>query len=352
MTEKVCVETESVNKPETQVIKSIYSGVFPYIINKLGISLVISTYQANKLINLHSQENEIRLEFCSFANPMGVATYEDRLTVGVRGGVWELRNLASQSESAEKHDACYVPFNYRVTGGIHVHDLQYVGSELWFVNTVYSCLCTLHDDYNFVPQWQPQFVTKLVAEDRCHLNGLCLIDGKPKYVTAFGTTDSKDGWRKNKANGGIIIDINSNEIVAKNLSMPHSPRWHNGNLWFLESGRGSLAKVDLDTGKIETIVELPGFTRGLDFFGNFAFVGLSETREQKVFDNIPLSERLDTRAAGIWIIDLKTGNIVSYLQFADTVREIYEVKVLAGIRQPEILQHNSKKAAEFIRFPQ
>ena len=65
--------------------------------------------------------------------------------------------------------------------------------------------------------------------------------------------------------------------------MPHSPRWHDGRLWLLESGHGALSVADLDTGTWETVAELPGFTRGLVFAGPLAFVGLSQIRESSTF---------------------------------------------------------------------
>ena len=335
-------------KKEENLIKSTYSGAFPYIFNKLGISLAISTYQAHKLITLYSQDDKMEMGSCFFDKPMGLAIKDEKLAIGTNLGIWELLNSTSLHK---EHDASYVPRNYHVTGGIQIHEMGYADDELWFVNTAYSCLCTLDPNYSFRPRWQPKFITSIVKEDRCHLNGLSIAENKPKYVTAFGTTDSKDGWRDNKANGGVLIDVDSKEIIAANLSMPHSPRWYDGRLWLLESGEGSLATVDLDTGKIETIVQLPGFTRGLDFYGSFAFVGLSQTRKQKIFKDIPLSQRLEERSSGVWIVDINTGFAMSFLQFQDKVLEISDVKVLPGIRYPQMINHRSKQMVDSAIFP-
>src|SRR5262249_32790478 len=150
-----------------------------------------------------------------------------------------------------------------VTGDIGVHEMAWAGEELWIVSTRFSSLCTLHPDYSFVPRWRPRFVTALAAEDRCHLNGLVVVEGKPRYVTALGETDVKDGWRKGKASGGCLIDVASNEVIVRGLSMPHSPRWHDGRLWVLESGTGRLLLVDQSTGNLQAVTEVPGFARGL-----------------------------------------------------------------------------------------
>src|SRR5205814_1695632 len=152
-----------------------------------------------------------------------------------------------------QHDACYLPRASHVTGDIGVHELAWAGEELWVVNTRFSCLCTLHPDYSFVPRWRPPFVTALAAEDRCHLNGLALVDSEPRYVTALGTTDAAGGWRADKAHGGVLMELPAGRVVARGLSMPHSPRWHDGRLWVLESGTGGVVQVDPSTGRRETV---------------------------------------------------------------------------------------------------
>ncbi|MGH8606105.1 MAG: DUF4915 domain-containing protein, partial [Gammaproteobacteria bacterium] len=117
---------------------------------------------------------------------------------------------------------------------------------LWVVNTRFGCLCTLDAEHSFQPRWRPPFVSAYAPEDRCHLNGLALVDGRPKYVTALGETDTAGGWRANKRNGGLLMDVETHQISLRGLSMPHSPRWSQDKLWFLESGQGSLAVAELE----------------------------------------------------------------------------------------------------------
>src|SRR5207249_2954973 len=118
----------------------------------------------------------------------------------------------------------------RATGNSGVHELAYVGDALWVVNTRFSCLCTLAPDASFVPRWRPPFVTGLSPEDRCHLNGFGVRDGRVRYATALGETDTAGGWRANKARGGVLMDVPSGEPIARGLSMPHSPRWYRDRL--------------------------------------------------------------------------------------------------------------------------
>src|SRR5262249_9550465 len=224
------------------------------------------------------------------------------------------------------------------------HEMAYdQHDELWVVNTRFCCLCTLDADHSFSPRWRPPFVSALAPEDRCHLNGLGMVDGRPKYVTALGTTDTPGGWRANKAKGGILMDIDTNEIVLRGPSMPYSPRWYQERLWFLESGQGSLARADLQRGQWETVAQVPGFTRGLDFCGPLAFIGLSQVRESAIFSGIPLVERLKERTCGVWVVHIETGQAVGFVRFEAGVQEIFAVRVLPGVRFPEVMQWDDER---------
>ncbi|MCI0356178.1 MAG: TIGR03032 family protein, partial [Acidobacteria bacterium] len=201
------------------------------------------------------------------------------------------------------------------------------------------------------PRWRPPFVSAYAPEDRCHLNGLALVDGRPKYVTALGETDTAGGWRTNKRSGGILMDTETNEILLRGLSMPHSPRWYQNRLWFLESGQGSLAVADLEQGTWRTVAELPGFTRGIDFLGSLAFIGLSQVRESATFSGIPLVERLRERTCGVWVVHIESGETLGFLRFEAGVQEIFAVQVLPGLRFPEILEWDDERLAHSYVLP-
>jgi uncharacterized protein (TIGR03032 family) len=195
-------------------------------------------------------------------------------------------------------------------------------------------------------------VTALAPEDRCHLNGLGLRDGRARYVTALGETDTAGGWRANKKDGGLLYDLETDAVVLRGLSMPHSPRWHDGRLWLLESGTGTIGFVDEAAGRYRPIAELPGFTRGLDFCGRLAFVGLSQVRETAVFSGIPITERSQERTCGVWVLDVRTGATVGFVRFEDGgVQEIFAVQVLPGVRFPELITDNAELLAGSFVLP-
>jgi uncharacterized protein (TIGR03032 family) len=313
---------------------------FPALLNQLGAALLVTTYQANKLLIVRAAGASLSTLVRTFDQPMGMAVDARGLTLGMRTQIWTFRNapdVAARVEPAGQHDACFLPRSCHVTGDIRVHELAWVREELWVVNTRFSCLCTLHPDYSFVPRWRPPFISALAAEDRCHLNGLAVVDNEPRFATALGTTDLRDGWRADKPHGGCILDVPSGEFVARGLSMPHSPRWHDGRLFVLESGTGGVVQVDRATGQREPVARLPGFTRGLAIAGPYAFVGLSKIRPTSAMDGVPLAERRGQLKCGVAVVDLRNGRVVAFLEFQTAVEEIFDVQLLPGARFPEVV---------------
>jgi uncharacterized protein (TIGR03032 family) len=336
-------------------LRSVHTSNLPALFEQLGISLIVSTYQAGKAIVVRNDQGTLNTHFRTFAKPMGIAADGNRLTIGGASTVWEYRNMpavARKLEPAGKHDACYLPRRIHVTGDIDIHELAWDGdNELWAVNTRFCCLCTFDADHSFSPRWRPPFVNALAPEDRCHLNGIAMVNGRPKYVTALGQTDTPGGWRANKATGGILMDVDSNEILLRGLSMPHSPRWYREKLWVLESGEGSLAVVDLERRTWQTVAQVPGFTRGIDFIGPLAFIGLSQVRESAVFSGIPLVQRLKERTCGVWAVNIETGQTLGFLRFESGVQEIFAVQILRGIRFPELLEWTDQRLAHSYVLP-
>jgi uncharacterized protein (TIGR03032 family) len=330
----------------------VHTSNFGLLLEQLGITLLVSTYQAGKLVLLRADGGVINTHFRSFNVPMGVACDGERLAVGTAVEIREFHNVpavARKLEPAGKHDACFLPRTSHVTGNVQIHEMAWAGDELVFVNTRFSCLATHTTNHSFVPYWRPRFISALAPEDRCHLNGLGLRDGQVRYVTALGETDDPAGWRRNKKSGGILIDVPTGEVIASGLSMPHSPRWYGERLWVLDSGNGGISMADEATGRLTSVTQLPGFTRGLDFCGRFAFVGLSQVRETAVFSGIAIAERPE-RSCGVWVVDIVTGQVVAYLKFEDAVQEIFAVQVLPA-RFPDIINDNPALIADTFVLP-
>lgn len=343
--------SDGTSSTAVQVLASAHTANFPEVLRQLNGSLVVSTYQAGKLVILRPDGHAINTHFRTFDRPMGMAASRERLALGTHVEIVEFRNMpavASRLQSPPRHDAVYLARRAHVTGAIDIHEMAFDGKdELWFVNTLFSCLCTLDDRSSFVPRWRPRCVSHYAPEDRCHLNGLGMRDGVPRYVTALGESNTREGWRSNKRDGGVLFDIESGEVVVRGLSMPHSPRWYGDALWLLESGRGALVAIDTNTGAKTDVARVPGFARGLDFIGPIAFIGLSQLRESNAFTDIPITEENVERCSGVWAIHIETGKTVAFLKFTGGVQEIFAVQALPGIRFPEIVHEGAYLGSSF-----
>ena len=339
----------------------VHSEGFAGLLETIGATLLVSTYQAGKLATFRARDGRVSMLVRSYGNAMGLAVRGDRIAVGSEYQIWTLQNspeVAARMKPDGQHDACFLPRSSHVTGDIDVHEIAWGTDDfraglqpdtdsasgtrgetpqLWVVNTLFSCLCTLHPDYSFVPRWKPRFISEIKRQDRCHLNGMAMVNGLPKYVTAFGETDTPEGWRPGKVDGGVVIDVDTGETVARGLAMPHSPRVHGGRLWVLDSGRGRLVTVDPANGQTETVAQLQGYARGLAFFGPLAFVGLSKIRETAMFGGVPIAEGEHQRPCGVTVVDTRNGQVVGSVEFEATVEELFDVQLLPGIRFPAVV---------------
>lgn len=331
--------TENARSLNEREIRYVHSDNFAELLQQLQMSILVSTYQAGKVVALGGSDHGIQLAFHNFDRAMGLALGADRLAIGTTRQIWVLRKSDEPVPGLGpdgSYDSSYMVRSAWFTNNIQAHEMAWCGDELWVVNTRFSCLCQPDEKYSFIPRWQPPFVTQLAAEDRCHLNGLAVQDGRPKYVTAMAESDTAGGWRPHKATTGCVIDVPSGETLVRGFAMPHSPRIVGGKLYVLDSGTGRLVLADPKTGRIETVVTLPGYTRGLAIHGNVAVVALSKIRETSTFGGLPIGENPEQLKCGLAIVDLSAGRTVATFEFQTGVDELFDVQILPGTRFPAI----------------
>ncbi|MBD2516544.1 TIGR03032 family protein, partial [Nostoc sp. FACHB-973] len=299
----------------------------PWLLEQ-NLSLAFTTYQAGKLFFIGLQPTgKLSVFERTFERCMGLYASGSTLYMSSLYQLWRFENILQPGQIHDNYDAVYLPQMSYVTGDLDIHDIALSNSpqpngkipqgelnhseNLIFVNTLFSCLAKVSPTHSFIPLWQPPFISKLAAEDRCHFNGLAMRDGQPRYVTVVSQSDVAEGWRDRRADGGCVIDVESNEIILKGLSMPHSPRWYRDKLWLLNSGTGDFGYVDLERGSFEPVAFCPGYMRGCAFHGDFAIVGISQPRHNKTFSGLPLDEKLQQKNAeprcGLLVIDLRSG---------------------------------------------
>ena len=303
------------------------------------LSLAFSTYQAGKIFLIGLQPNgNLSVFERTFDRCMGLWVNNSSLYLSSLYQIWGFENALETGQTYNGYDWVYIPQSSYVTGDLDVHDLVVDRTgKLIFANTLFNCLATVSSTHSFKPLWQPSFISELVAEDRCHLNGIALRDREVRYVTAIGQKNEVGSWRESRHDGGCIIDLKGNSIVARGLSMPHSPRWYRDRLWLLNSGTGEFGYLNFQQGTFEPVAFCPGYLRGCAFIDNYAVVGISKPRN-KTFSGLLLDEKLQQAKTesfcGLLAIDLAKGEIVHWLKLEGVVSELYDVATLPNIRRP------------------
>ena len=331
----------------------------PALLMELNCSIALSTYQAGKVVFLCATSHKSLVQLPrNFKKPMGIALKDNKMAIATLGEIVVLANAPEMAKDYPKnpntYDALYLPRATYYTGALDLHDVAFSRDGLLAVNTQFSCLSLINDEYSFQPIWQPPFITELKPEDRCHLNGLAMVDDVPTYVTALGETDSYEGWRVNKSGGGIVMRISDGQVVLGGLPMPHSPRVYDGELYVLFSGKGQLAKVDQEKGTYEIVADLGGFARGMAKKGKYLFIGLSKIRKtSKNFQDLPVADIANH--AGVVIVDLEYGEVVGKITYLASVDEIYDVQLIdnglrPGIVSPEKRVHEYAITSTFSSF--
>lgn len=403
--------TDVDEKPDVQEMdfECEYSTNLPQILQALNISFAFTSYQAGRLMLVRSDENSLDVNFKSFVRPMGLTATVSGLTLGIYTQVVQFhredglidklkkplqriedditakkvndakddrtsivsngsmakeeKKVKAQKEAFDIYqqslyepvdprvDACFIVRSTHFTGMINIHDIEWGDEGLWVVNSSFSCLSTLEPDYCFVPRWKPPFISNLAPEDRCHLNGMTLKDGKPAYVTTFSKCDTPNKWRKHTEFDGTLMDVATNEVLVDGLAMPHSPRWYRGKVYFCNSGLGQLCCYDPITKCKTVLAEVQGFTRGIDFIGDILVLGLSKVRESTVDKPAPLADKYTETYSGIWLFNLEDNTEIGHIKFTGNVDQIYDIAIIPGCTFPEILDASHPRVRNHFCYP-
>ena len=320
-----------------------YTPNIPELLQALNCSVAISTYQTGKVVIFSAKdENQLIQLPRTFNKPMGMAKMGHQWAVATNDAVVVTGNApglaANYPANPNTYDSLYIPRAAYFTGPLDMHDIQFTSDGLLGVNTMFSNVCKINDAFSFDPIWQPTWISELKPEDRCHLNGLA-VDPKssqPKYISALGQGNTQRSWKEGMLSGGVLIDMESDEIALSGLAVPHTPRIYEDGVWMLLSATGELIKVDVEAGKYEVVTQLNGFARGMDRIGDYLFIATSKLRpNSSLFKEAPVAKRSVT--CGITVVYIPSGQPCGHILYQTSVEELYDLILLEGNRRPNIL---------------
>lgn len=332
-----------------------YTPNIPELLIALNCTIAITTYQAGKLVFFSATGPDRLIQLPrDFHKAMGLAVDDRRIAVATKDEVVVLADasgLARNYAPQTGYDALYLPRAVYYTGEVDIHDMEWGAHGLYAVNTRFSCLSVLDDHYSFRPFWKPPFITEFLPDDFCHLNGMAMQNHQPKYVTLLGASTTAKGWRDNVLNGGLIIDVESNETVMHGLPMPHSPRLYQGDLYLLLSAKGEIVKANTQNNTYEVITRVDGFIRGMAKCGDYLVVGMSRLRQNtSTFRDLPFAQK--AIHSGLEFIHLPTGVSVGHIRYQASVEEIYDVKIIPHRIRPGILNHTTQDHRRGLNTPE
>jgi uncharacterized protein (TIGR03032 family) len=311
--------------------------------NDTGLSILVTAYKTHHIYSIGlTDKGEISIWFANMLRPMGIACSGKSLWVSNLGNLIHYEDKGSMKDKEHGiFDKNFVPMTASYSGDVDVHDVCLTSTgEVFYCSALFSCICKPSYTKSFELYWKPPWIDRLAAEDRCHLNGLCLVNDEPRYVTSACMANDMSAWRDIKGKG-IVYDIKNEKIVCSGLYNPHSPRWHNDKLWILESGTGYFGYVDLNESKFVKCVFVPTFLRGMHFHENFCVVSGSLDRHDSAFNELPLGKTLQEKdipsKCGIWVIDLDTFDLRHSIIFNDPVTELYDLIVVKS-RRPKVFE--------------
>lgn len=300
------------------------------LLQQLDINIVLSSYTAGRVFTFASPEDSVLQSVFRFKKAAGIAKAGSLLAVAGENGVIVLRQEPRLPGRAGPARSVYYPMRQYITHHLNLHDLAFSRQGLIGVCTGQNCLGHIdNSDYlQYRNVWQPDFVGNFSFTDCCHLNGVAVDNqGDIRYVSAFSQSNSQESWRDQAGLGtGLIVDVQSHAPVVTRLSMPHSPRWYQGRLYYLNSAEEQLCSFDPATGENTTLLQAQGFLRGMDFYQHYAFIGVSRLRKTSSFGFLPIAKRVIK--PGFIIVDLLKREVVGEVLLPDGVDEVFDIKIL------------------------
>jgi uncharacterized protein (TIGR03032 family) len=286
-----------------------------------GITLLVTREYEHLVLALRAGPGGGRISFMALPHPSGLVADRERMVVHVAStrNPNQVFDLAPVGRLKERLDAPaldpegeLVPTRSRFFPGcLYLHDLAIVGRGLYGNAVGENAVVRIDDNGSARRVWWPKCIEASGAPvfGRNHLQLNSIAAGKTLATSYFSASASRVlRWRPGHLRfpvdrTGVLFSGKTREPIAGGLTRPHSARLNQGAVWVDNSGYGEVGFAR--DGQFQPVARLPGWTRGLCFHGDVAFVGTSRVIPR--FRCYAPGLDVDSSLCGVHAIDTRSG---------------------------------------------
>jgi uncharacterized protein (TIGR03032 family) len=309
---QVVAGLEALGAPDERLLRARVRGDFWNLLDELDVTLLVTREYEHLAVGLAVRDGRPWVTAMTLPHPSGIAVGGGAVHVAATRNPNQIVELAP----ARREEKPLLPVRSTFyAGSLYLHDLAFVGGVLHGNAVGRNAVVRLGADGEFDPVWWPEAIETRGRPDfstnYLQLNSIAgAASIERSYFTA--STDAvaarRPGHRNFPVDGrGVLYSGAKRDPIARGLTRPHSARLHRRRVWIDDSGYGRL--VVLRGEEFESVTELPGWTRGLCFVGDVAFVGTSRVLPR--FRSYAPGLDLARSSCGVHAVDTRTGNVVA-----------------------------------------
>jgi uncharacterized protein (TIGR03032 family) len=296
------------------------SGEWWETLEECGITLLVTREYEHLIMAMQSPA---RVSYLSLPHPSGLVADRKRMVVHVASTrnpnqVFDLVPISGTSNRLDglpaRAENELIPVRSRIFPGcLYLHDLALLSGRLHANGVGENAILRLDNDGRVERVWWPKCIDTdkgpIFGRNHIQLNSIAagkdltdsLFSASASQVTRFRPGHLRFPVDKR----GVIFSGATREPCVQGLTRPHSARFHRGTVWVDNSGYGELGFAK--AGGFDPVVKLPGWTRGLCFKGDIAFVGTSRVIPR--FRRYAPGLNVDSSICAVHAVDVRTAKI-------------------------------------------
>lgn len=310
------------------LLESQVTGDFWGVLKRLDITLLVGREYEHLLLGMSCDENP-HPTYMPMPHPSGIAVDRQKGIVHAASTrnpnqIFDLMPISGCTDRLDvKAEAPtekpLVPVRSRfMPGCLYMHDLAMIGGHLHANSVGQNAVICINEDSSYERVWWPKCIETesgpRFGQNHIQLNSIAAGNNlKESFFSASSTelSDLRPGDPKYPVDGrGVIFSGATREPIVSGLTRPHSARLEQttgrSRVWVDNSGYGELCLIDAE--KYQVVTRLPGWTRGLAFCGEVAFVGTSRVIPK--FAQYAPGLDVNASICAVHAVDVRSGEVL------------------------------------------